>query len=72
MVATCLSPAEERVADLLTCGLGNKEIAAHLQIAQSTVDRHLQHIYDKLGLPVGGSHSSKRVVTAVWWATGGR
>jgi DNA-binding CsgD family transcriptional regulator len=42
--------------------LSNKEIAARLGISVSTVDRHLVHVYSKLG--VAGR------VSAVAWSLG--
>jgi LuxR family maltose regulon positive regulatory protein len=45
-----LSKREQEVFDLLARGLTNKEIASALYIAESTVKRHLQHIYEKLGV----------------------
>lgn len=35
---------------LLTSGRTTKEIAAELVIATSTADRHITHIYNKLGV----------------------
>ena len=43
-----LTPTESRVAELVTEGLANKEIAHTLRIAQKTVELHLSHIYAKL------------------------
>jgi DNA-binding NarL/FixJ family response regulator len=45
-----LTATELRVLRLLTTGRTTKEIAAELVIAVSTVDRHLTHIYQKLGV----------------------
>lgn len=45
-----LTPAEARVAELAAEGLSNKEIAQALFISVYTVERHLKHVYAKLGI----------------------
>jgi DNA-binding NarL/FixJ family response regulator len=45
-----LTPAELQVLRLLSGGRTTREIAAELVVAVSTVDRHLTHIYGKLGV----------------------
>jgi DNA-binding NarL/FixJ family response regulator len=45
-----LTPAEVQVLRLLAGGRTTKEIAAELVVAVSTVNRHLTHIYGKLGV----------------------
>ena len=45
-----LSATEAQVLRLLASGRTTKEIAAELVIATSTADRHITHIYDKLGV----------------------
>jgi predicted ATPase/DNA-binding CsgD family transcriptional regulator len=45
-----LTPAELGVVELVSEGLGNKDIATRLFISPRTVDTHLTHVYTKLGL----------------------
>ncbi len=45
-----LTPREKEVVALLRTGLGNREIAARLQVSERTVETHLAHIYSKLGV----------------------
>jgi DNA-binding NarL/FixJ family response regulator len=45
-----LTTAELRVVELLAKGARNKEIAVHLNVAESTVKNHLHSVYGKLGL----------------------
>jgi DNA-binding CsgD family transcriptional regulator len=41
---------EREIIELLRRGLTNKQIAHQLGIMEETVKKHLQHIYDKLGV----------------------
>jgi len=45
-----LSPTEQQVLRLLAQGRTTREIAAELVIAVSTADRHITHIYNKIGV----------------------
>jgi pimeloyl-ACP methyl ester carboxylesterase/DNA-binding CsgD family transcriptional regulator len=45
-----LTAAERRVVDLVASGMGNRDIASHLQIAEKTVRNHMNHIFSKLGV----------------------
>ena len=49
MVFSNLTPTELQVLRQLVGGNTTKEIAAELVVAVSTVDRHITHIYAKLG-----------------------
>ena len=58
-LATPLSEREAEVVRLLADGLSNREIAAMLFVAESTVKTHVEHIVAKLGV-------SDRIQAAVW------
>ena len=45
-----LTPREKQVLRLVTKGMTNKEIGAHLHIAENTVKNHLRNILEKLHL----------------------
>lgn len=45
-----LTPSERRVVELAVNGFSNKEIAAKLVVSVHTVEVHLSHAYDKLGV----------------------
>ena len=45
-----LTSAERRVAALAGDGLSNRQIAQHLFISQGTVETHLRHAFQKLGI----------------------
>jgi len=59
-----LTDREQEVLRLLATGLSNRDIAALLFIAESTVKTHVEHIIGKLGV-------SDRVQAAVWAARHG-
>jgi DNA-binding NarL/FixJ family response regulator len=45
-----LTPAEHRVAQLAACGHGNRAIAERLYVTPRTVETHLTHAFQKLGI----------------------
>ena len=45
-----LTEREVEVLRLAASGLGNREIASTLVISQKTVEHHLEHVFDKLGV----------------------
>ena len=48
--AASITAREQRVLQLIAAGLPNREIAAQLSLAESTVKTHLKNIYRKLGV----------------------
>lgn len=60
-----LSRREREVAALVAEGLTNKEIGARLFISERTVDGHLEHVREKLGV-------NSRAQIAAWFASQSR
>jgi DNA-binding CsgD family transcriptional regulator len=54
-----LSPRELEVAILIAKGLKSKEVGNKLDIERGTVDKHIEHIYNKLGF-------ASRAQLAIW------
>jgi DNA-binding CsgD family transcriptional regulator len=48
--AASLTPSKRRVAELAAGGMTNREIAQSLFATEKTVETHLGHAYDKLGV----------------------
>jgi len=66
-VEDLLSERELEVLRLAATGLGNDEIAAELVLSVRTVERHLQNVYDKLGVR---GRSARTAAAARLLATG--
>ena len=49
-----LTPRELDVLREMAAGRGNAGIAAHLHLSESSVEKHVNAIFTKLGLPAGG------------------
>lgn len=54
-----LSPRELEIALLIAKGLKSKEVGNKLDIERGTVDKHIEHIYNKLGV-------DSRAQIAIW------
>lgn len=57
-----LTPREREVVELVAEGNTNAQVAEQLWIAPSTVKKHLEHVYDKLG--VGGRTAAATLARA--------
>jgi LuxR family transcriptional regulator, maltose regulon positive regulatory protein len=57
-----LTPREREVVQLLAAGRSNDEIAAELVLSVRTVERHVENIYDKIGV----SGRSARAAATAW------
>ena len=55
-----LTPAEQAVARLVAVGRSNRQTAAELYVSVKTVEFHLGHIFDKLGI-----RSRKELITRI-------
>ena len=56
-----LTSREVQILASIAGGATNKEVAAELDISPRTVQKHLEHIYDKLGV-------HRRTAAAGWWS----
>jgi DNA-binding CsgD family transcriptional regulator len=59
-----LTGQERRVLGLLVAGLSNRQLAAALQISENTIESHLAHAYEKLGV-----HSRGQLLARLWRET---
>ncbi|HXH89151.1 MAG TPA: LuxR C-terminal-related transcriptional regulator [Gaiellaceae bacterium] len=57
-----LTPREREIIELVAEGKKNAQIAAQLWVAPSTVKKHLEHVYEKLG--VGGRTAAATLARA--------
>jgi two-component system, NarL family, nitrate/nitrite response regulator NarL len=51
--STCLTEAQMQIMILVACGDANKTIASKLGVRTKTIERHLAHVRERLGLPYG-------------------
>lgn len=63
-VVTALTPREREIMGWLSGGKTDRDIAAILGISWRTVHKHLQHIYEKLGV------ETRTAAAARWWRMG--
>jgi DNA-binding NarL/FixJ family response regulator len=61
-----LTPRERNVLDLMAQGHTNAAIAQQLYVSQSAVEKHVNAIFDKLGLS-GTTGYSRRVLAVLRW-----
>ena len=54
-----LTPREREILELMASGSSNQGIAEKLVITVRAVEKHVSSIFDKLGLPSGGSESRR-------------
>lgn len=59
-----LTPQQRSIAVLIAQGLGNKQIARRMGLADNTVKNHITIIYQRLGM---GVSDCPRVQVALWY-----
>jgi DNA-binding CsgD family transcriptional regulator len=59
-----LTATEQRVARLAADGLSNKQIAVQLYVSIYTVEKHLSHVYEKLGVRSRGELAGRLAALA--------
>jgi DNA-binding NarL/FixJ family response regulator len=62
-----LTPREHEVLALIADGLSNKAIREELHISPKTLERHICHIFSKLGLDAGDGAYNPRVCAVLSW-----
>jgi DNA-binding NarL/FixJ family response regulator len=61
-----LTPREAQVLGLMARGRSNHAICEELHISPKTLERHVQHVFAKLGLPPHAA-SHRRVCAVLAW-----
>jgi DNA-binding NarL/FixJ family response regulator len=61
-----LTPREREVLSLMADGYANQAICDELYISPKTLERHVQHIFTKLGLPPS-TDRHRRVCAVLAW-----
>lgn len=64
-----LTPRELDVLDLMARGLSNRGIAGELRLTTNTVATHVQHVFDKLGVPDSAAEN-RRVLAVLAYLNG--
>lgn len=62
-----LTPREHEVLRLVAAGRSNQAICEALYVAPKTLERHMQHIYLKLGLDQTDDRVHRRVAAVLAW-----
>lgn len=72
LAVPALTAREREVLGLLAAGLSNQGIADRLRLTTNTVGTHLQHVFDKLGLPDTPAANRRVLAALVYLAHGSR
>lgn len=60
----CLTPREQDVLAAIASGASNRAVAERLDLSDRAVEKHINQLYTKLGLPTDG-HVHRRVAAAL-------